>query len=336
MDNPVGIINQFENKKILVVGDLILDSYLTGKVRRMSPEGIHPLIHVKRVKDKKYYVGGACNVAYNLVDLGAETYLCGVIGEDSSGKKLIEMLLNKEVNTSLVVKDNDRSTTEKERIIGIGTSGPEKIVRIDEEDSHPINEDIQKEILERFSKYLNKFDAVVVSDYKKGFVVKNIVSKLPELARNRLVIVDTKQYDLNIFMKGFRFFKQNQYEIEEITGLNSENLDDLKIKEIGAKLSEIFDYENVVMTCGADGMIIYDKDGNHQHTKAIKSKEPYDVSGAGDTVAAVLSLALSSEADIYNACLIASHAASIVIGKTGTATVSKNELLGSLVNNYNQ
>ena len=334
MNNFVNIINQFENKKILVVGDLILDSYLFGRVKGMSPEGIHPVIIVKKVENKRCYPGGACNVACNLASLGAKTYLCGVMGEDKSGNKLLEILKDKSVNTELIVSDSKRPTIEKERIIGVGTSGPEKIVRIDEEDSTLINEDIQNEVLNKLLKYPNEFDAVVVADYKKGFIFKKIIDVLPSLAKNGLTIVDTKRYDVSLFKKGFKFFTPNQYEAEKMIGLDYEGLDYFsRIKEVGERFSKILDYENVVMTCGAHGMIVYDKEGGFEHIKAIKPKKPYDVSGAGDTVIAALSLALGSGLNIYDSCTIASHAASIVVGKTGTATVSKKELLSSLANN---
>jgi rfaE bifunctional protein kinase chain/domain len=335
MSDLVDIINQFEKKKILVVGDLILDSYLTGKVRGMSPEGIHPVVLVRRVKDKKYYLGGACNVACNLVDLGAETYLCGVVGKDNNGERLIELLCNKGINIELVVNDDKNLTIEKERIIGIGPSGPEKIVRVDEEDDNPISRDIQDKVLEKFLKYTHKFDAVAIADYQKGFVVKRIAGSLPTLSKNGLTIVDTKQQNINLFKEGFRFFTPNQYEAEDITGLSYNGLDDIiRIEEIGKKFSRILYYDNIIMTCGADGMIVYDREGSYKHIKAIKPKEPYDISGAGDTVVSVLALALSSGADIYSASLIASHAASIVVGKTGVASVSKNELFNSLINCY--
>lgn len=309
------ILDEFFKKKVLVVGDVMLDTYVNGDVKRISPEAP---VQVVNVKEEGYVPGGAANVCNNLSVLGASTAVSGVLGKDDAASALkVSFKDNKMKDLSVV--DNKRNTTEKVRVIGRN----QQLLRIDYETDEKIGSDTEKKLVGKIKKAVKSYDAVVVSDYAKGVITKKVLSVLK--SAKIPVIVDPKPKNASLY-KGLYLVKPNLKEASEITGIDIRNEKDIKKagKELVKKLGS-----NVLLTCGGKGMFIFDKRGPVEHLPT-EAKEVYDVTGAGDTVGAVLALSLASGATLKEASFIANKAAGVVVGKMGTSTLSVDELKKSL------
>lgn len=320
-------IGKFKGKKILVVGDFMLDVAVKGTVDRISPEAPVPVVKGQEDPDT---LGGAGNVVNNLVSLNAQVFCEGVVGDDYSGKRLSEKLAEKGVISKLV-EDSTRRTTRKIRLFGKGPGGGgyHQLLRLDWEgtldtgECPPINEKIVETIMGRLSAVMSQVDCVVLPDYNKGVLNSSLSQQVIRLANEmkKPVIVDPKAENIDRF-KNCTLVKPNRKEACEITGMPYKGFESLE--QIARRLQEIVNSKHVVITCGGDGMVIYDKDGfRHIPTKALNVIE---VTGAGDTVDAMLALAISAGLPIDGAVELANYAAGIVVGKVGTATVSPEEL----------
>ena len=285
MSNLSEAVKSFKDKRVLVVGDLMLDQYTHGEVKRISPEAPVPVL--TKTEDK-FIPGGAANVANNLASLGAKVSLSGVVGEDVTRDKLLALLENSGVNTDLVITVPDRPTTLKRRFV---TGGTQQLLRVDEEVSINLSADEEKHLLSLIEDKIAEFDAVIMSDYiKVGF-------------------------------KGADVLTPNTKEAFEMSG-------ETNVDKAGRALVEYFG-SDILMTKGAEGMSIFLKNGERQDITTKKIKV-YDVSGAGDTAVAALTLGLISGLNLKDSALIANCAAGVVVQKPGTATLSAEELLASL------
>jgi len=308
----IPIIEQFSGKKILVVGDVLLDKYIIGSVSRISPEAPIPVV---KVKEERYAPGGAANTATNVVALGGEATVVGIAGRDNERDILVKELEKRKIDFQLF--EDGRQTIKKTRVLGQN----QQLLRIDYEDTHDIDEKTESEIIKYLKRAMPEYDAVVISDYSKGMITESIAKVIIENAK--IVVVDPKP-DHKGFYKGATLITPNNSEAASMAGAS----DGSDIVDIGKRLVEDMG-SNILITRGERGMSIFEKDGA-VHDIPTKAKEVYDVSGAGDTVAASVTLALAAGAALKDACEVANHAAGIVVGKLGTAAVSQDELKSSM------
>lgn len=307
--------------EILVIGDLMLDHYIFGVAGRLSPEAPVPIINVN--KESKI-VGGAANVASNLMDLGTKVFLAGVVGEDSFGSEIKSLLEDKGIDTSLIAKDDTRQTTIKTRVI----AGTHQIVRIDREDVHDIDKVLEESLLDRLREQIDKASIVILSDYNKGLLThslsRNIISYCIE--RGIKVIVDPKGLDYSKY-QGAYIIKPNRKELTEaakVERINTENdlitAARIILQNTGANY--------LIVTLSEAGIAIIDQQS--QNIIPVAATEVYDVTGAGDTVIATLAYCLALGFSIEEAAVTANHAASIVIKHIGSATTTLPEIIRSL------
>lgn len=313
------IVNSFKNKKIIVLGDLMLDSYILGEVERISPEAPVPVVLVK----KEFLMpGGSGNVAANISDLGGRPLILGLVGKDLTGQQLIGELHKKNINTAGILVLENRPTNQKIRAV----AGTQQIVRIDKEIIKPINSQIEKKVIKIFSDFVKQTDAVVVSDYAKGFTTPNLIKNVTKLTkRNKKPLVCDPKPPHAFLFKDITLLTPNQKEAFEIAGIK-------RVREAGLFIQKKLG-SNVLITQGAGGMTLFH--GKRIKHFSAKAREVFDITGAGDTVIAVIALALASGARLDEAVDIANHAAGIVVGKKGTATVSVSELERELKNSRN-
>ncbi len=317
------LIEQFPKTKILVIGDLMVDRFIRGKVSRISPEAPVPVVKVKEEVD---IPGGAGNVLMNLSSLGAQAQGCGVIGKDIVGEHLTTQLGNARVQTHGIIKDSVRLTALKVRVI----AEHQQVVRYDRETDDPLSRSTEEELLISTQKTIPEVDAIILSDYGKGVMTKNLLSATIALA-NRLkkpICVDPKVEHF-LSYKNVSCMTPNTQ--EAMGGMHKTRLDPKNgVQNLGYEILKRLNCKSVLITQGEEGMTLFEKNID-THIPA-KAQEVYDVTGAGDTVISVLSLALACGATLLQAATLANLAASIVVGKLGTATVSPEELKGALNN----
>lgn len=317
------IVSNFSHKKILVIGDLILDRHIFGNVNRISPEAPVPVVWAK---SEKFRAGGAANVGVNLIDLGAKATLSGLIGQDNFGKQLHSLLSKKKLNMNFIFKDKKRRTTLKTRII----AHHQQVVRVDWESTNDFSKKLVRTILDKLKNNLNKFDAIILEDYGKGminpFLVKELVSFCAK--NDKIITVDPKE-DHFQYYQGVTALTPNLSEAQIAAGIKAK--DNKDIQNIGQKILKDLKPKMLLLTLGEDGMLLFEKDKKkHIPTAAL---EVYDVTGAGDTVISVFTLALSAGASGYEAAQIANLAAGSVVGKLGAATTNQKELI-KIIDDY--
>ncbi len=315
-------VRDFEKSRILILGDIIIDHFIWGNVERISPEAPVPVVNVTR---ENLLLGGAANVLNNILALGGQATICGVIGEDVMGDHLLGMLKKMKCDTAAVFRVNNRPTTKKTRII----AQSQQVVRVDREETTPLPADLLPGIEEYLRKNIHQFDAVIVSDYNKGMItaeLMDIVRKTVSGQRPVPLICDPKPEDIERFV-GVTMITPNNHEAELMSGIKIRNIDDLD--RAAAVIMERLAPRALLITRGEAGMALFD-DGGEVMTIPTEAREVYDVTGAGDTVIATLGLAVASGISHAQASILANHAAGIVVGKVGTATASAEELLEKL------
>ncbi len=305
----IGILNSFKGKNILVIGDIMLDKYIWGKVERISPEAPVQIVNVEK---EDYLPGGAANVANNISALNGNAFMVGIVGKDNEANILLEELKKRNINTNGIFTDNSKPTTQKVRILG----QKQQLLRMDYEKRDYLNKEMENNILNFIKEKISKIDAIIISDYAKGVITKNLIDQIKSIANSKIIVVDPKPKHKD-FYKDVSLVTPNLKETKEMV----EKEEDL-VKELNT---------TILITKGEKGMSLYEKDGNITNIPT-KAKEVYDVSGAGDTVVATLVLALSSNATPKQAANLANHAAGITVGKVGTSTVSIREIKNSLEN----
>lgn len=313
----LNILPKLANGKILVIGDLILDEYIWGRVTRISPEAPVPIADVVSTM---CVPGGAGNVACNIKALGGEVYLVGVIGKDKAGKELLEKLKKMGIGAQGIIVDGNRPTTLKSRII----AHHQHVVRVDRETKAPIDKNLCEKISRLSEKVMDKVDAVLISDYAKGLMIPELTSRIIALAKKyrKIVSVDPKGSNYSKYRKA-TIITPNRKEAEIATGIPINNEDNLL--RAGYKLLQETEARYILITRGEKGMSLFQKDCSPIHIPSVVS-EVYDITGAGDTVVAALTLALACGVRIEKAIEIANWAAGVVVRKVGTATVTSEEL----------
>ncbi len=308
------ILRKFAGKRIAVVGDLILDQYQDADVERISPEAPVPIVKIKN-GSKDIRAGGAANVAINLVALGAEVSLFGVVGDDSEGHNLLEILKNHGIKTDGIIVDSSRPTTTKIRII----SRNQQIIRIDVEETKYISKKLENNIKASLKENLKDLHAIIVEDYNKGLLTPGLIRFISsELTGNVPVGVDPKFENFSLY-KNVKLFKPNKRELLGYTGKNTNNLQDAVV-EVFKKIHP--DY--LMVTLSKEGMLVFD--GERFYKIPALRKPVYDVTGAGDTVISVAMLSLASGLDIVESAILSSIAAGIEVSKFGVAAVLPEEL----------
>ncbi len=299
------IIDKFNHQHIVVLGDVMLDEYIFGDVHRISPEAPVPVLHVRK---REYRLGGAANAAHNLISLGGKCTLIGQVGKDEVKEELVKELNNKKINHYLIEKENYQ-TIKKTRIIAQN----QQVVRIDQEEIISLTtEEIEKII--NLIKEINPC-LILISDYNKGFVVPLLVEKLKQFPCK--IVADPKIKNGQMF-KGIYAITPNLKEAQEISGKS-------EIEEIGQHIIENLN-TNLILTRSREGVSCFDRETKEHFYLPAECGEVVDVSGAGDTFASSFALAIASGANLQEGVVLANKAAGIVVGKMGTATVSKEEL----------
>lgn len=316
-----GIVSRFAGRRLVVWGDLMLDRYLWGRVDRISPEAPVPVVEIER---ETCSLGGAGNVAANLRALGAEAVLVGVLGKDADGDALLESLAGRGIETSRIVRDPSRPTTVKTRVI----AHSQQVVRTDRESRGDLADEPAAGLARALREEIGRADGLIVSDYGKGVITAaGIEAALREALRREIhVSVDPKESHIDAY-RGASILTPNQHEAGGVMGRRI--VDESSLLAVGRGLLERVRAKAVLVTRGADGMSLFEATGRVTHLPTA-AREVYDVTGAGDTVVSVVALALAAGADFPDACVLANHAAGVVIREIGTAVCTPEELLGSL------
>ncbi len=320
MNNNIerGILQRFPDLRILVVGDLMLDEYVWGSVRRISPEAPVPVVEVQR---RSHALGGAANAAANAAGLGAKVHLAGIVGCDDAGVRLRSHLAALGIGREGVLIAEGRPTTTKTRII----AHSQQVVRIDHEACLPCPAAVEEKLLEHIDGCLPRIDACILSDYGKGAVSCTLARRVIDRANalGKAVIVDPKKADPARY-RGATLVKPNVEEASVFLGREIATPED--IDAAGPRLLALFDGSSVLLTRGAAGMSLFERGSDPVHIPA-QAREVFDVTGAGDTVAATVAVALAAEASTEQAARLASRAAAVIVGRLGTSAIRLEELL---------
>jgi len=310
---------EFKHKNVLVIGDVMIDAYFHGAVDRISPEAPVPVVQVTK---KEYKSGGAANVALNINALGANSFICGVIGADEDGQQLLELLENQNVDCSCLATTEDRKTTVKTRILSNG----HQILRVDHEETKPIDEVTEQLLLSQIRNIIDNVDLIILEDYNKGVLTKKFISDILDFSKTKNIPVAVDPKKENFFeFKGVSLFKPNRKEIIEGLKLDNDLKSQKQIKAAMNQLQEKIGAETVMVTLSEDGMVIAEKEDVSffpAHKRNI-----YDVSGAGDTVISVAGLCMISGIGKKEAAWISNVAGGMVCEKPGVVQVNLTELL---------
>ena len=322
MNNLLKIIEKFKSKKILVIGDVMLDKYIWGEVTRISPEAPVQIVNVVK---EEYVPGGASNVAANIAELGAKVWMVGVVGNDETRDKLISGIAKKKINSDYLISDPEKRTILKVRIFG----GKQQLLRFDYEKKGDISRNTEQKMLNSIKEIIKNIDAIIVSDYAKGTITRDLMEALKELCKKNsmLLIVDPKP-EHKEYYKNVNLITPNISEAKKMAGLSEDAEED--VESMGKKLLAELN-SNVLITRGEKGMSLFEKNGSILSIPTF-AKEVYDIIGAGDTSVAALALALASGASFEESAIIANYAAGITVGKVGTSTVTIEELRESIEN----
>ncbi len=319
----VAILNNFKKASVLVIGDLVMDHFVWGKVRRISPEAPVPVVEVS---SESFMLGGAANVVNNIHSLGGKVLVCGVVGRDEMGKKLIHELRLKGISSDGVIVEDGRPTSVKTRVI----AHSQQVVRFDREKKEKVHLDTVKTIMDYVSKKINSFDSIIISDYAKGVISEELVEEVIALAKkkDKPIAVDPKVGHFD-FYKYATIVTPNNDEASKASGIEIEN--EAGLLRAGEVLLNKLGSDAVLITRGEHGMSLFENNGEITHIPTV-AKEVYDVSGAGDTVIGTVALSMASGASLKEAAVISNFAAGIVVGKIGTATVTPKELKDAVDN----
>ena len=326
MQELISITNKVPEKSILVIGDMVADVYVDGRISRISREA--PVLILEKAGEK-VVAGGAANVVANAATLGAQVYAVGVIGDDAYAESLRDTLKNFGVHIEGLVRDKSRPTISKTRIVAGGRATvSQQIVRIDSESKEPLSKKVEAELLTKIDKILPKVDGIIISDYGSGTITANARKLITRYALKRKLpsIVDSR-YNIGDFT-GVGYIKQNDSELGAFVGSALNSVTDLI--EAGTQLLTKLNVDGALITRGDKGMSLFERNGATHHIPVSDMSEVFDVSGAGDTCVAAFLLSLTAGAQPVLAAKIANVASGIAVRKLGTSTVSANELIAKL------
>lgn len=332
-DSLKQIIAGFPKANILVLGDLILDEYIWGSVDRISPEAPVPVVWANR---RSFIPGGAANVANNIRSLDGGVCLIGVVGKDKNADILLSEMKKRKISTAGIFIEPQRHTTVKTRII----AGHQQVIRVDWEHTDALPLELNRKIIKFIKRTINNYDAVIIEDYGKGVINEHLLEEVIAIARRRkkIITVDPKEENF-LYYRQATSITPNRKELENaVRNLRiKDTTNKFKVhndrlfndREINLAAQQILKYlklESILVTLGEYGMRLFEKDARPSDIPTV-AQEVFDVSGAGDTVIAAFTLSLSSGATKSEAAYIANFAAGIVVGKLGTATTNRKELL---------
>ncbi len=318
------LLPRFAGKRILVLGDLMLDEFIWGKVSRISPEAPVPIVEVHK---QEYFPGGAANVARNLREFIDTVAVMGIVGTDPHADVLRRLLADRHISLEGVLQLPGYQTTVKTRII----ARQQHVVRVDREGPPPVDQGFHAQALEKFERMLPDFDAVIIEDYAKGFLTQDFVEGIGALARRtgKIVTVDPNPRN-DLRWTGVTAIKPNRAEAFHAAGYPlTDATEATLLPEVGAALLEKWDAEMLLITLSEHGMALFRRGEPPEAIEPCQPREVFDVSGAGDTSIALFTLALAAGATPWQAAEIANHAGSVVVGKLGTATLTAAELVAS-------
>ena len=331
----ISAINNFNNGRVAVIGDIMLDTYLWGAVNRISPEAPVPVVDVRR---RSCCPGGAANVIRNIATLRGQAKAFGIVGNDSAGKEVIALLDDYGADTTGIIRSGERRTTEKCRIV----AGSQQLLRADFEDTAPVSENLRNKLVKKVVQLIRnaETDAVIFDDYAKGVLCADMLKVIIKEAKkhNVFTMLDPKPKAGGVTpVAGLTLLKPNRSEAFALAGINdpgptADAASDMPLLRAAEKIFEIWQPENLLISLAAQGMMLFPASGTPQIIPT-RAREVFDVSGAGDTVAAVCTLALATGCSPLLAAELANRAAGVVVGKIGTAPILYDELLAAVNDN---
>ncbi|HVO73086.1 MAG TPA: D-glycero-beta-D-manno-heptose-7-phosphate kinase [Ignavibacteriaceae bacterium] len=322
LKNIESLKNKFKGKKIGVVGDMMLDCYFWGDVKRISPEAPVPVVEVG---NEFFRFGGAANVALNILKLGGEPLPVGVIGSDNDGSIFSSLINETNISAEGIITDKSRPTTAKTRVIAHN----QHVVRIDKESKKNIGKEIQDKVYEFLKSRINDLDGIILEDYNKGVLTPGLIEKIIALAnkKEKLITVDPKFNNFFTY-KNVTVFKPNRKEAEDVLGIKIRSNEE--ISKAGQKILKKLNAENVLLTLGEEGIAVFEK-GKSEKRMPTKARKVADVSGAGDTVISTLTMALAAGSGIVEASYLANYAGGIVCEEVGIVPIDINKLISSVI-----
>jgi len=326
------ILDRGASKRILVVGDLMLDEFVWGKVGRISPEAPVPVV---QVTSETFFPGGAANVARNLREFVDKISVIGLIGKDHGGQQLRRLLSERKIDISDAIEDEKFPTIVKTRII----ARHQQVVRVDREKIIKLSSAQIGKVVAAVKKKLPNVDAIIFEDYGKGFLTRELVSQIAREARaaKKIITADPNPHNL-IDWSGMTAVKPNRAEAFLAAGVPDRDSEvapkkDVDLVRAGKELLQRWGVQYLLVTLGEHGVMFFER-GKQPHHIPTKARDVFDVSGAGDTAIAMFTLALASNAAPLEAAQIANHASAVVVGKLGTATVTRDELISSFEHDF--
>lgn len=318
-------IDRFNKARILVLGDIILDKYVWGHVSRISPEAPVPVVEVRQETRR---LGGAANVLNNVASLGGHAVLCGVIGNDHSGREIVERIKEMGLPSDGIVTVTDRPTSVKSRVVAHN----QQVVRFDRESRKRIAPEAINRILEFIDEVKGDIDAIIVADYGKGVISDIMMKGLRALVWETDIIlgVDPKTGNFDSY-KGVNVITPNHHEAGTYCGMEIEDEEGLLLA--GRRMLEELEARSVLITQGRDGMTLFEQGGEVSHIPTV-ARKVFDVTGAGDTVISTLCMGLAAGMDLKSAAVVSNFAAGIVVGELGTSTVTAHELKQAVNNSF--
>ncbi len=333
LGNLKEIITKFSKAKIMVIGDLILDEYIWGSVDRISPEAPVPVVWANR---RSFVPGGAANVANNIRSLDGDVTLIGVVGKDKNADTLLSEISKLKISRRGIFIAPKRHTTVKTRIL----AGHQQVVRVDWEHTEALPADLNHRIISFIERHINNYDAVIIEDYGKGVINTELLAAVIRLSRNtrKIITVDPKEENF-LYYRGVTSITPNRKELENaVRNLrikdktnkfkvhNDRLFNNEEINSAALQVLKYLELDSILVTLGEHGMRLFEQSGVVTNIPTV-AQEVFDVSGAGDTVIAAFTLSLSNGANKSEAAYIANFAAGIVVGKLGTATTNRKELI---------
>ncbi len=312
---------KFKQTKIAVVGDMMLDCYFWGEVKRISPEAPVPIVEID---DEFYRFGGAANCAFNIYKLGGTAFPVGIIGYDNHGSIFNGLIEEAGIASSGIILDDSRPTTAKTRVI----ASNQHIVRIDQEKKNYINGEIEQKILNYVNNIINELDGLILQDYNKGVLTSSLIEKIIDLCNKNNVIITVDPKFTNFFnYKNVTVFKPNRKETEDAFGIRIKSEEE--ISAAGKNLLEKLNSKYVLLTLGENGIAIFGKNGEEARIPT-KARKVADVSGAGDTVISTLTVALAAGANIFEAAYLANFAGGLVCEELGIVPIEAEKLFSEV------
>ena len=325
-DHLIQLLPSLQGKTVYILGDIMLDRYLFGTVERISPEAPVPVVHIT---EEKRLLGGAANVAKNIVSLGGKAHLISICGNDAEGVIIQDLLQKESIVSDLEVVDY-RPTTIKTRVI----SQNQQIVRFDKEEFTEIQNETTKKLLARLFKDVSDGSVIILSDYGKGVISKTLVRQLQNyFLKQHLdikILVDPVVKNYTTYQKVF-LLTPNTLEATQCIGVGNTS-DFEKILSVGSQIIKRLSCNNLIITMGPKGMILFDKEGSIYQIPTM-ARNVFDVTGAGDTVIATIGLALSAGCSLFDSTVLSNYAAGLVVAEIGTASISIHDLQNTIQSN---